>query len=866
MKRKNLLLLVVAMMFAITTFAQGVIQGVVKDANTDETLVGATVMVKGTTIGVTTNLDGSFLLVAPAGDITLEVSYVGYETVDKNLTVKDGSTYNIGDIKLKSSAIGLDEVSVMASVAVDRKTPVAVSTLDAQTIQDQLGSQEFPEVMKTTPNVYVTKQGGGFGDARINVRGFDQRNVAVMINGIPVNDMENGWVYWSNWAGLGDATRTIQIQRGLGASKLAINSVGGTINIITKTTDMNKGGSFEAGLTSYGRYKAMLTLSTGKLKSGTAITFVGSRTAGKGYIDATYVDAWSYFLSVSQDIGKKHQLVFTAIGAPQRHGQRDGYYMLDSTQFEKYGPKYNRNWGWLGGELLNIRENYYHKPQFALNWYWTINEKAFLATSLYYSFGRGGGSGPLGMKPYKYEPPLTNYGQYDWDAMVDINAENVDTALAIEAGEFTVNDNGDTTFNHNSKHIIRNSVNNHNWLGLLSTLNYDFNIHWTLTAGIDSRHYKGEHYREVKNLLGGDYWYDSKFGAARRGDKIAYWNDGIVNYAGLFAQMEYSAGNFNAFLAGTFSNTWTQRIDYRTYLPDNPEAKSETLSNSGYNFKVGANYNFNEHNNIFVNGGYYSRVPFFRFHFLNYRNDVNPDLKNEKVYAAEVGYGLKLAKFNLRFNGYYSVWDDISQLAGFRADNGTHVNAFLSSLQEIHMGLELDMKYKVSRWLRLGALGSLGNWYYGNNPQATLYDDNTHQPIGQGTIYLKDVKVPNQPQSMAGVDGKVNVTKNIDLGFNWLYYANIYADFTPEKRQNPDQEGMQAWKLPNYGMLDMRLGWRFKIADTKAYFNWNVYNVTNNIVLVEAEDRYDSHANAFVFKKGFWSWGRNMNFSLKIYF
>jgi hypothetical protein len=865
MKRKTLLLSVITIFFGFTTFAQGIIQGVIKDANTDETLIGASVLVEGTTIGVTTNLDGSFLLVAPAGDLTLEFSYIGYETQTMDITIKDGATYNIGDISMKSSAIGLDEVNVMASVAIDRKTPVAVSTLDAQSIETQLGSQEFPEVMKNTPNVYATKQGGGFGDSRINVRGFDQRNVAVMINGIPVNDMENGWVYWSNWAGLGDATRTIQIQRGLGASKLAINSVGGTINIITKTTDMNKGGSVEMGITSYGRYKAMLTLSTGEMKSGTAITFVGSRTAGKGYVDATWVDAWSYFLSVSQNIGKKHQLVLTAIGAPQQHGQRDGYYMLDSTEFDKYGPKYNRNWGWLGGEQLNVRVNYYHKPQFALNWYYTINDKAFLATSLYYSLGRGGGSGPLGIKPYKYEPPLNNYGQYDWDKMVDINANNVDTLIAKKAGEYYIS-NGDTIYRPNSRFIIRNSANNHNWFGLLSTLNYDLSRKWNLTAGIDTRHYKGEHYREVRNLLGGDYWYDYKFGATRVGDKINYWNDGLVTYAGAFAQIEYTSGNFNAFLAGTVSNTWTRRIDYRTYLPEEPEAKSERLSNQGANIKIGANYNINEKNNVFVNGGYYTRVPFFRFHFLNYRNDVNPDLKNEKIYAAEVGYGLKLQKFNLKFNGYYTVWNDISQLASFQADNGDQVNAFLSSLKEIHMGLELDMRYMVTRWLKLGAMGALGDWHYANNPKATLYDDATQLPIGEGTIYLKDIKVPNQPQAMAGLDAKINLTKNIDMGINWLYYANNYANFTPEKRQYPEQEGMQAWKLPNYCILDVRFGWRFKIAGLDSFFNWNIYNLTNNVALIEAEDKFDADRNQFVFQKGFWSWGRNMNFSLKVSF
>ncbi|RLD90799.1 MAG: TonB-dependent receptor [Bacteroidetes bacterium] len=851
MKKRSLLFTMMVLAMAVTSFAQGVIQGVVMDANTNETLIGATVVVEGTTFGVTTNLDGSFLLVAPAGDIKLDITYVGYESKEMDITVKDGSTYNVGNILLKSSAIGLDEVNVMASVAVDRKTPVAVSTLDAQTIQNQLGSQEFPEVMKNTPNVYATKTGGGFGDARVNVRGFDQKNVAVMINGIPVNDMENGWVYWSNWAGLGDATRTIQIQRGLGASKLAINSVGGTINIITKTSSMNKGGSFQVGATDYGRFKSMLTLSTGELKSGTAITFVGSRTFGSGYIDATWVDAWSYFLSVSQKIGDNHQLVFTVIGAPQQHGQRDGYYMLDSAKFNKYGPRYTQNWGYRGGEVLNERVNFYHKPQMALNWYWTINEKAFLSTSAYYSFGNGGGSGPLGMSPYKYEPPQTASGYYDWDALAEYNANNIDSTISETESR--------------SAHIIRNSMNNHQWMGILSTLNYNFSDALVLTAGLDARHYKGEHYREVRDLVGGDYWYDSKFGMTKVGDKIAYWNDGIVTYGGLFAQLEYTKGIFNAFAAATVSNTWTKRIDYRTYLPDNDAAESDVLSNLGYNFKVGANFNITETSNIFVNGGFYSRVPFFRFMFLNYRNDVNPDLTNEKITAAEVGYAFNGKKLKIRANGYYTIWNDISLLTGFVAEDGSYVNAFMSSLQEIHSGIELEATYIAARWLRLGGMANFGNWKYADDATAKLYDDQTHELIGEGIIYTKDLKVGNQPQNSFGVNGTFKIAKTIDIGFNYLYYTQLYAQFKPETRKDPDVRA-QAFQLPNYGMLDMRLGWKFKLAGLDSYFNWNIYNVTDNVALVEAEDKYNSDRGEYAFKKGFWSWGRNMNFSLKVRF
>ncbi len=60
--------------------------------------------------------------------------------------------------------------------------------------------------------------------------------------------MENARVYWSNWAGLSDVTGSIQVQRGLGAAKVAVPSVGGTINIVSKATDAQQGGSVSAAI------------------------------------------------------------------------------------------------------------------------------------------------------------------------------------------------------------------------------------------------------------------------------------------------------------------------------------------------------------------------------------------------------------------------------------------------------------------------------------------------------------------------------------------------------------------------------------------------------------------------------------------
>ena len=219
---KRIYLAFAAIFISAMAFSQGTLTGTVTDGDMGGPLPGATVMVKGTSTGTSTDFDGNFTLEVSQSSGTLVVSYIGFLKQEIPFT----STGNIGTITLMPDAEQLGEVVVtgVMDIAKERETPVAVSTIKASEIVEKLGSQEFPEILRSTPSIYVTKQGGGFGDSRINVRGFDQRNTAVMINGVPVNDMENGWVYWSNWAGLSDVTSAMQVQRGLGSSKLAISS------------------------------------------------------------------------------------------------------------------------------------------------------------------------------------------------------------------------------------------------------------------------------------------------------------------------------------------------------------------------------------------------------------------------------------------------------------------------------------------------------------------------------------------------------------------------------------------------------------------------------------------------------------------
>ena len=211
----------------------------------------------------------------------------------------------------------LDEFQVtamenLAARAIPGVTPVAFSTIDKDDIINRLASQDLPLALNVTPSVYATNSGGGAGDARINVRGFDQRNVAVMINGVPINDMENGWVYWSNWDGVGDVASSIQLQRGMSNLNLAVPSIGGTLNILTDPAAHDLGAQAKVEVGSNRFVKATFVAHTGLIKEKLAISAALVRKTGESYIDGVWTDAWAYFIGASYKANEYNTYEFYA--------------------------------------------------------------------------------------------------------------------------------------------------------------------------------------------------------------------------------------------------------------------------------------------------------------------------------------------------------------------------------------------------------------------------------------------------------------------------------------------------------------------------------------------------------------------------
>lgn len=902
--RKFLLLTLANLLVVSLAWAQtGQVKGVVIDDDYGEPLVGANVIIKGTYKGTIVDVDGNFMIdEVETGRQAVVISFVGYQEREVTFDVTANQTIDLGTLRIETGAVGLEEVEIIASVAIDRKTPVAVSTIKGREIENKVGNQEFPEILKTTPSVYVTKQGGGFGDSRINVRGFDQRNTAVMINGIPVNDMENGWVYWSNWAGLSDVTSSIQVQRGLSASKLAVSSVGGTINIITNAAQMQKGGAVSVGVGNDGYQKYGLVLSTGLGEKGWAFTLQGTHTRGDGYADGTLFRGWSYFASIAKQFNSQHSLNFTILGAPQWHNQRE-YGSFDGVTIqtiEERGIKYNPQWGYLEGDEFSWRKNFYHKPKAFLNHYWTISDKTELATSVYASLGRGGGTGDLGRingsfrtsGQFKNEKGIVPWDDIQtWnrggsvpafgDDQIPWSGPGVDSLDQSYNGPFAGQSVAES---YRNGFIRRSSMNEHNWFGILSNLTHEINENLTLVAGIDARYYKGLHYRRVEELLGLDAYFDdddvnnpehyvTDEGRAD-GNEIDYNNDGLVNWLGVFGQLEYTIGGLSVFGSGSLSNQGFKRVDYFLYEDSDPIQKSDWKNIVGGTVKAGVNYNINDQHNVFVNGGYFSQQPLFDNVFVNFTNEIDDDVENQNVYAVEAGYGFRSGFLSMNVNLYNTLWTNRQINRSIQVE-GTDGTANFTNIRQLHQGIEVDLVASPVERLDITAMASFGNWRYTENFNAEVFD-NDQQLIGTGTLFMEDVKVPDAAQTTFSLGANYEIIKGLRL-YGLYYFADrIYADFdiaTDNSFLSPDN---QAWQLPSYSLVDGGLSYNFALGGLDFTFNLNINNVFDKEYMSESESNilYDPAEegdievgeNGSIFNRVYYGFGRTWNTSLKMRF
>ena len=886
----NIRNLIVSVLLMSGLFAQA-IHGVILDTNS-RPLEGANVVVVGTTYGAVSDENGIAHIDIPAGTYDVEASFIGYSSVTKSVVVGDKmATY---EFVLSQNFVALSDVEVLASRA-SEKTPVAFTNVTKEEFETRLGSQDIPMILNTTPSVYATQQGGGAGDARINIRGFNQRNIAVMINGVPQNDMENGWVYWSNWDGVGDTAASIQVQRGLSAVNLATPSIGGTMNIITDPTSFEKGGKFKQEAGENGFLKTTFNYNTGlMLNDKLALSGTIVRKTGDGIIDGTWTDAWAYYLGASYAVSDKQRFELYAIGAPQRHGQNlykqniatysqelagdiDGYdtdAFAEGNKFEtEAGRFFNQNvapidpsytgkqyWYMYGANttnryssnFLNERENFFHKPLVNLNHFLELNDKTRLSSVFYWSGGSGGGTGTYGSvsrmpavegERWYASSPWT----WDWNAEIAQNSDNIDE-------NFSTSENRSTG-------ILRNSINRQDTYGLISKLNYVVNPELELQFGLDWRTAGIEHAREVRDLLGGDYYVDyaddnfEEGKVVRLGDIIAYHNETTVDWIGGFAQFNYNTDKMNLYGMGGVSSIEYSYQDWFTV--EQELVKADPIQT--YQLKGGVMYDVNSDMNVFFNTGLVEKAPILD-NVIDYSGNVASDPDNEKFLHNEFGVNYRFGKLGLNASAYMTDWQDRNLTKSVSTGQGSSGDTdiiFLRGVNQKHSGVEIETNYMVNDMLDLMFVASFGNWKFDGDAEGT-YQENEYNSEGQvvgfsTTEYayaLDGLYVGDMPQTAYVLGVTLKPVKGLMVQAIHKTYDKNYSDWSPDAREfdgtNDDADRSQVWEAPGYSKLDLHMSYKLpQVKGLDMTLNGHIFNVLDEVFVQDAVDnsRYNSYGS-----------------------
>jgi iron complex outermembrane receptor protein len=186
--------------------------------------------------------------------------------------------------KPKGLPIVVEKVTVSATVAEESRDPASVTTLDATAIARGNRGQDLSMLLADTPNAYAySDAGNGVGYGYLSLRGFDQRRIAVYVNGVPLNDPESLQVYFIDLADLASGLDSIQVQRGTGTALYGSPAVGGVVNLETGALPTEPRGDLALGAGSFGTLRGSLRYSLPLGDGHSALSLRAAHVRSDGY-------------------------------------------------------------------------------------------------------------------------------------------------------------------------------------------------------------------------------------------------------------------------------------------------------------------------------------------------------------------------------------------------------------------------------------------------------------------------------------------------------------------------------------------------------------------------------------------------------
>ncbi|MDR1680195.1 MAG: carboxypeptidase-like regulatory domain-containing protein [Prevotellaceae bacterium] len=825
MKGKALLLLPVLLLAATVATAQepaGDLKGNVVERATRRPVDGARVII-GTPVPVETTTTGGVFVLRGLPPGTWELTVEAPDCVP---------------VRLSAKVVGGAETEVL-TVSL---SPALSANTDASDVEfdTDLGDleQDLPVTLSATGDVFENIASYNFGILRFRNRGYDNSTTQVLLNGIAMNDAQSGYSPWSLWGGLNDATRNQESTSGLHISDLNIGSINGVTNINATASQVRKGFRASA-VNASGQYlfRGMLTYASGFNDNGWAYAFsLSTRQGGNLWVNGVDYNAWGYFASIEKKLNPRSSLALTLLGAPtvrsvQAASTQEVYDLVGSHY-------YNPNWGYQNGEMRNARIRDNHEPVLMLNYTNAFNDRHKLLIGASYRFGTNGYSSldwydAQDPRPdyYRYLPSYFsrnpnpsyidptkaawlaegwasdwNIRQINWDAMYDVNRHSYfDDATAVA---------GTTPATRRSKYVVgefhtdQQDINaTAQWIGSLTN-------RLKFTAGIEYRWNRTEYFKQMKDLLGGEYWLDidqfaeRDFGDGsivqndlnnpnrliREGDKYGYDYYSFFTSERLWATLQYHYGAWEMYAAAERGHTNFYRDGrYRKGLfPDNSYGKSDERHFGTGAVKIGATYKISGSHRLWFNAAYLHEAPHFQRSMVSprTRNDFVPGLTTIKTASVDINYALRLPWIKMRATGYYTTIRDMANVISFYDDlHRTFANFAMSGIDQRHTGIETGIEIPLLFDITLTGALSYGYYIYTSNPTVTATADNNSRPlygdVETETVYWKNYKISGTPQTALDIGLDYRSRRNLFLSIDLGYFDANYISMNPARRTDP---------------------------------------------------------------------------------
>jgi hypothetical protein len=674
-----------------------------------------------------------------------------------------------------------------------------------------------------------------FNAMRFKARGYDYTYAQTFLNGLPMNDINNGNSPWSLWGGLNDATRNQESTVGIDPTTYSSGALGGTTNILARASQVRQGFRLSYALTNNSYNNRVMATYATDLGRGWYVALSASTRLSDGegrmnWVTGTFYEGYSYFLSVEKRFNDRHSLAFTGFGAPLQRGAQ-----MASTQ-EAYDlvrdNYYNPNWGWQNGVMRNARVRNTHEPVAMLDYVFKASQKLKFTVAASYRFGFNGYSAldwydASDPRPdyYRYLPSYINRSNetrkamtveegwltdpnirhVNWERLYNVNYSNYDVV-----NNATVDGvRGQSVAGNRSKYILEERHTDQRDLNFGATVNYVANDYLKINGGINHRRNRTEYYKTIKDLLGGDYWLDIDQFAERdfpdnalivqndlnhpnrivgQGDKYGYDYYAHTQTEKLWVALNLNWQKLEGFLSADYGYTMFYRegLFKKGLFPDQSYGNSAVQFFTNYSAKAGLNYKLTGHHIFSATVLYQQQAPWFQEAFLSprTRNSTVTNLVPEKVFSIDAGYSLRMPAAKIRFSGYYTTITDQTRVMSFYDDIlKAFGNYAIRGIDQRHAGVELGADIALGQgFSAIGAI-SYGDYVYTSNPLVTETKDNSQEIVLQDErVYWNDFYVPGTPQLATSIDLDYSGPNSIYADINLNYYDYSYIDLNPIRR------------------------------------------------------------------------------------